>query len=124
MGGIGNYPNETDSRFISPTITLPQITDSKEIYLEFWQWFSYPNNRFSDDKGFVQIKEYFSETGKWSDWSTLGSTIKNTSSVWTLRKESLTIYSGKKVEIAFYHTVDDYYTSTGWYIDSVEISVP
>ena len=118
----GDYPNDTDSRLISPAITLPQISDHEEIYLEFWHWFSYLYNPFSDDKGYVQIKEYHSETGKWSDWTTLGSTIKNTSSVWTLRKEDLTKYSGKKIQIAFYHTVDDVYTSTGWYIDNIEIS--
>ncbi|MDR4505723.1 MAG: choice-of-anchor J domain-containing protein [Candidatus Scalindua sp.] len=120
----GNYPNNTDSRLISPAITLPSVADHEEIYLEFWHWFSYLNNPFSDDKGYVQIKVYYSETGKWSDWTTLGSTIKNTSSVWTLRKEDLTRYSGKKIQIAFYHRVDDVYTSTGWYIDNIEISGP
>jgi len=118
----GNYPNDSDSRLISPAITLPHISDNEEIYLEFWHWFSYLNNPFSDDKGYVQIKEYSGETGKWSDWTTIGSTIKNTSSVWTLRKDDLTKYSGKKIKIAFYHTVDDVYTSAGWYIDNIEIS--
>ncbi len=117
----GNHPNDTDSRFVSPSITLPNIADDEEIYLQFWHWFSYTNNAFSDDNGYVQIKKYNNDTGKWSSWTTIGSTIKNTSSVWTLRKDDLTKYSGKKIKIAFYHIVDDVYTSTGWYIDNIEI---
>ncbi len=120
----GNYPNDTDSRLISPAITLPQIADQGEIYLEFWHWFSYIFNPFSDDKGCVQIKEYSSNTQKWSDWTTIGSAVKHVSSVWTLRRDDLTKYSGKKIKLSFYHKVDGYYTSTGWYIDNIEISGP
>ncbi len=37
----GNYPSYTDSRLISPTITLENVSGAEEIHLRFWQWFAY-----------------------------------------------------------------------------------
>ncbi len=36
-----NYPSYTDSRLISPTITLENVSGAEEIHLRFWQWFAY-----------------------------------------------------------------------------------
>ena len=36
----GNYPGETDSRLISPSITLPGVSGDEELHLRFWHWFS------------------------------------------------------------------------------------
>lgn len=37
----GNYPNNTDSRLISPSIRLSQVSGDEEIHLRFWHWFSF-----------------------------------------------------------------------------------
>ena len=36
----GDYPGNTDSRLITPSITLPDVSGDEEIHLRFWHWFS------------------------------------------------------------------------------------
>ncbi|BBO84834.1 hypothetical protein DSCO28_54000 [Desulfosarcina ovata subsp. sediminis] len=121
----GNYPNYTDSRLISPTITLPTVSGSEEIHLRFWQWFSYYPYNWSDsqDYGQVQISTYDEATG-WSAWSAVNASdfIEDYSyEGWSLKSLELTAYAGQKVRIAFYHTSDEQDQGTGWYIDDVQI---
>ena len=111
----GNYPNNTDSRLISPSIQLPAVSGDEEIHLRFWHWFSY-----RDDQGYIQVSTYDESTGEWSSWETIGGTV-NSSSDWALSARELTNYAGQKVRIAFYHTADSYDTASGWYIDDIEI---
>ena len=114
----GNYPNNTDSRLISPSIQLPAVSGDEEIHLRFWHWFSY-----RDDQGYIQVSTYDESTGEWSSWETIGGTV-NSSSDWALSARELTNYAGQKVRIAFYHTADSYDTASGWYIDDVIITPP
>jgi hypothetical protein len=114
----GNYPQSTDSRMITPSIKLSNVSGDEELHLRFWQWFSYT----SDDAGYVQISVYDEELEEWSDWVTISNSIINSSPSWSLMNVELTDYAGKKVRIAFYHTADFPYESTGWYIDDVQIT--
>ena len=120
----GNYPGETDSRLISPSIDLPSVTGAEELHLRFWQWFSYA----AADSGQVQILVWDSVSGTWGSWANEGTAVVNTSG-WSLKDVDLTAYAGKRVRIGFYHTAfcdggfcnDE---STGWYIDDIIISTP
>jgi len=114
----GSYPTNTDSRLISPSITLSNVSGDEEIHLRFWQWFSYS----SGDAGYVQISVYDEGLEEWSAWVTIGNSIVNVSPVWSLMNVELTDYAGQKVRIAFRHTADNYNNSTGWYIDDVQIT--
>ena len=74
----GNYPDHTDSRLISPSVRLPEVTGDEEIHLRFWHWFAYSDG----DTGYVQIKVYDDAIGEWSAWTSIGNTIVNGSPVW------------------------------------------
>ncbi|GAB6162858.1 hypothetical protein JCM12298_20180 [Desulfothermus naphthae] len=118
----GKYDPNTDSRLITPSIYLPEITNAREeIHLRFWQWFSYA----ASDAGYVQISTYDQKTHKWSAWQTVSPAIGgNCGNYWTLMDVDLTNYAGKKIKIAFFHTADSFpfgEISTGWYIDDIKI---
>ena len=114
----GNYPPYTDSRLITPTITLPDESQVEEITLSFWQWFNYyPYGvSYSNDYATVQIS-----TDKGQTWTNVGNLIQNYSGGWSLNSIDLTAYAGQQVRIAFFHSEDPDYQSSGWYIDDVEI---
>ena len=118
----GNYPSTPDSRFVSPTINLPNVVDGEEILLRFQQYFNYHNA----DQGVVQIQTF--DGTAWSSWIAL-KTMISYSSMWHHARVDLTAYAGMLVRIGFYHE-DNYedtsgtwnnYTNPGWYIDDVEI---
>jgi hypothetical protein len=119
----GNYPPDTDSSLISPSIQLPAVSAGEEIHLRFWQWFSYAAN----DQGYVQVSVYNASTGLWENWQNVGSAIWQTSLYWSFTDRDLTQFAGQRIRIAFYHTASSAYPygeSTGWYIDDVEITLP
>jgi hypothetical protein len=110
----GNYLTYTDSRLISPEIQLPDIIDDEELHLRFWHWFSYTTN----DRAYVQIRVYNDE---WSNWTDIGRSISQESAVWSPMDIDLTAYAGQLVQIAFYHTADNPYNSSGWRIDDIRL---
>jgi len=119
----GNYPNNTNSRLISPSIDLTEVAGDEEIHLVFWQTFSYyPYGSTFQDWGQVQVSTY-DEGTVWSDWQDVGNRIQDSSPVWSLKSVDLTDYAGQQVRIAFYHTADIHggTTSSGWFVDDVEI---
>ena len=119
----GTYPPNADSRLISPSIQLPEVSGNEEIHLCFWHWFSYK----AYEKGYVQIKVWDETTGLWGDWVKVSGDIVNTSPIWSRMCVDLTTYAGQKVRIAFYHTASDPYPgapeSWGWYIDNIEVII-
>ena len=113
----GNYPPVTDSRLVSPTVTLPGLSGEEEIHVVFESWFSY-----GDDFGRVQISTWDGATGTWSDWQNVGQFIGiGSSPVWSLTGRDISAYEGETVRIAFYHTADTFGESAGWYVDDVVI---
>jgi len=114
----GSYPNSTDSRLISPSIRLPDVSGDEEIRLCFWHWFSFDRG----DAGYVQISVYDEVTAEWSAWDNIFGPISRYSAGWTRSPTTyLTAYEGQKVRIAFYHTADGSYTDAGWYIDDIKL---
>ncbi|MBW2663913.1 MAG: choice-of-anchor J domain-containing protein, partial [Deltaproteobacteria bacterium] len=81
----GNYPANTDSRLISPSINLPH---DEEIYLRFWHWFSYAGGGHCD-VGYIQVSVWDEGTGEWSNWTNIGNPVTD-SSPWSRRREDLT----------------------------------
>ncbi len=119
----GNYHGYRDSRLITPTVRLPDVTGMETLWLSFYQWWSYSDF----DSAWMQISTLDETTGDWSDWGDLpGTTISGVSRVWSLEEVELTAYAGLKVRIAFFHTANRQYNgaseSTGWYIDEVAIT--
>lgn len=134
-----NYPFATDSRLVSPIIEVPAKAQNELVLLEFWHWFSYWYAYWDDgcnagwggnDKGYVQVQSYNSNTLEWSGWSTL-LTISRYSGTWVPAQVDLSAYAGKRIRIGFYHTdaTEDtsscysthHYESTGWYVDSLRL---
>ena len=60
----GNYPAYTDSRLISPGVTLPTVSGDERVQLRFWQYFHY-----AEINGQVQISVW--NNGAWGSWQTL-----------------------------------------------------
>jgi hypothetical protein len=123
----GNYPFDTSSRLISPTILLPAVSGTDEIYLRFWHWFSYAANSIYVDRGEVQIQEYDEVNLKWPEvFTTISSIVSHTSAGWTVKGVDLTAFASKRVRIAFNHIPHpaSVAVSSGWYIDDIEITSP
>jgi len=115
----GDYLPNTDSRLMSPSIRLSEVSGDEEIYLRFWHWFSYAGR----DVGYVQISVYDETKEQWSSWETIIGDILGSSSIWTPIGVDLNKYAGQKIKIAFFHTAHEHYgESSGWYIDEVEIT--
>ena len=118
----GDYPSDTDSRLVSPSITLPDAAAGEEIYLRFWQCFSYAGGA-GCDFGRVQISVWDEGIGEWSSWGDIGNIIADYSP-WSKMGIDLTAYAGESVRIAFSHSAVGSYpcasSSTGWYIDDID----
>ena len=112
----GNYPPNTDSRLISPTVQLPSGGLASTL-LRYWQWFSFAGG----DIGAVQISVLDPVDG-WSDWTDIAGPFINVSVPWTKRTIDLAAYAGEKVRIAFFHSADaSFGESHGWFIDDVRL---
>ena len=112
----GNYPADTDSRLISPAVTLPTVGEEEQLQLRYRQWYSYAYR----DKGLVQIAKW--DGGKWGAWATiLTPNLADTGSTWSPVSADLTAYAGQTVKIAFYHTADSPSEGHGWYVDDVQV---
>lgn len=113
----GDYPSYTDSAIISPSIILPSVATGEEMYLRFWQWFSYATGGY----GYVAISVYNTTTGTWDDPDQVSGIIQDSSAVWSLtEKYPLAQFTGKKIKIYFQHNAWTPIAS-GWTIDNVEI---
>jgi len=109
----GNYPNNANTRLISPSITLPIPSGGETIQLKFWQWFIIENNL---DQGVLQISE---NSGAWETISSVEFDGENL--VWTQYVADLTSYAGSSIRLGFYFTSNPGFTFNGWYIDDISI---
>ena len=104
----GDYPNYTNSNFISPKFVVPSVEENPR--LRFWHYFSTPEIH---DSGVVKIY------GEDSVWTNISPHYYRQSGVWTYALLDLREYAGQEVKIAFYFYSNATYTSTGWYIDDI-----
>jgi 3',5'-cyclic AMP phosphodiesterase CpdA len=109
----GNYPNDAETRLISPTISLPTLSKKTDrIRLIFQNWYAM---EYRSDFGYVQIS-----TDGGSNWTTPDNSIYSGSwENWHYGVADLTSYAGKNVNIAFLFTSDSSSTDYGWYLDDV-----
>jgi hypothetical protein len=121
----GRYNPHADSRFISPSIRLPDISGDDEIHLRFYQWFAYSSNSNGVDGGQIEVSEYDEVGKKWSEFEQIGTQINYSSLAWSQKRVEITKYASKKIRFAFHHIVSDTYTGVdegpGWYIDDIKI---
>jgi hypothetical protein len=108
----GNYPNNVDSRLITPSFIVPTASSAT---LNFWSWFS-----FNNALGFVEIK-----SGT-NNWVTLSATNISTGSIvsssgWTNVSLNLTAYASQTVQVAFHFISGGINTAAGWYVDDVTV---
>jgi hypothetical protein len=119
----GTYGGDTDSRLISPPVTLAAVSGQEKVYLRFWEWFAYG----TWDAGYIEISVWDTATGTWSAWTTVDEGITDTSQIWSQRSVDLTAYAGATVRIAFYHTASRAgYTwipseGAGWFVDDIRL---
>ena len=113
----GNYPANTISRLIGPTVVLPTVSSAEELQLRFWQWFSYS----SGDSGQVQLSVWDPVGQAWGAWTAVGNSIVNISGGWSQMAIDLTAYAGETVRLGFLHSADNFSSSTGWYLDDIQL---
>ena len=111
----GNYPDNANTRLISPPVTLPNPSGGETIQLKFWHWFEIENNH---DQGYLQISE---NSGEWITISEVEFDGHGGTPVWTQYVADLTSYAGSSIRIGFYFTSNSGYTLEGWYIDDIRI---
>ena len=112
----GDYPDETDSRLISPALNLPAIGLNEVILLRFWQWYSYAYA----DRGSVDVSVW--NGSAWGGWEHVADPAPGSnSSDWSWVGVDLSVYAGKRVRLAFSHWSASSGASSGWYIDEVAI---
>ncbi len=103
----GNYPNNVDSRLISPPFEVP----ASGPVLSFWHWYS-----FNNAEGFVEI----STNG--INWNQVSPTYLNgsTGGAWTNVFLNLSSYAGQTVQAAF-RFGSGLNTAAGWYVDDITL---
>jgi hypothetical protein len=106
---VGNYPNNVDSRLISPLFIVPNSTSQA---LRFWHWYN-----FNNALGYVEIRV---GTGSWTQLSPTYINA-NTGGAWTNVSLDLSVYAGQTVQAAFHFTSGGIYTAPGWYVDDVSL---
>ena len=107
----GHFPDNSDSRFISPTIDLPADPVDGALWLRFWHAFRLEDS----DYGYVQI----SVDG--GDFVTISRQFNNNCSRWSPFILDLSEYAGQSVRLGFMHNEGGSYENYGWYIDDIEI---
>lgn len=107
----GNYPDNEDQRLSTPSISLPSISESESITLQFMEWFEIESGY---DYGYVEIS-----TDDGASWSTLST--RDGFSEWRETELDLTPYAGEDILLSFRFSSDYNINYAGWFIDDVEI---
>ena len=107
----GNYPNNVDTRLVSPAFTVPA---NNGPFLRFWQWIN-----FNNALGYVEIS-----INNGGTWNQLTPTYQNitTGGAWINTSLDLSSYAGQTAQVAFHFTSGGVYTAAGWYVDDVEVT--
>ena len=109
----GEYWDDAcSSRLISPYVVVPGSAQNPR--LTFWNWFSFS----SYDYGKVQYRVKNSES-----WLDLSANIVGTSSnIWSFVSIDLSALSGSEIQIGFLIYSEWPNTSSGWYLDEININ--
>ena len=110
----GDYPSTAFSRLISPSWVLPMPAEGASLRLHVSHWYSLS----SEDVGTLEISV---EEGPWVPLSEV--TIAGISSGWQeLVLSELDAYAEMDIRIGFLFNSQDASTSSGWYIDRIQIT--
>ena len=118
------YPLWTDSRLISPPVTLPAAPSGQSVLLDFWQWFQLGGGgccSFGPSSGDVEVSVW--NGSAWGGWTTVSGNFENASGGWSLCTEDLSAYAGQRIMIGF-HLNATGNSGAGWYIDDVTVVSP
>jgi hypothetical protein len=107
----GDYPDNADESLSTQSITLPSISESESITLQFMEWFEIESGY---DYGYVEVT-----TDDGANWSTLST--RDGSSEWRETELDLTPYAGEDILLSFRFSSDYNINYTGWFIDDVKI---
>ncbi len=110
----GNYPDNADSRLVSPAFVVPAASASPR--LRFWHWFAISTTAGYTDTGTVEVKPVGS-----NNWITVSSAYSGNSGGWTRPSIALSSYAEKTIQVAFHFTSTSSYNDPGWYVDDVSI---
>ncbi|MBX2821824.1 MAG: T9SS type A sorting domain-containing protein, partial [Rhodothermaceae bacterium] len=110
----GDYPSTATSRLVSPLLKLPAPSDAASLRLNVSHWYSLS----SEDIGEVQVSV---NNGPWVTLS--GATLAGISGDWQeLILPELNDFAELEIRIGFLFTAQDASSSSGWYIDRIQIS--
>lgn len=110
-----DYPANSNTRLISPPITLPDLDSGEKLRLKFWNWFLLNESVHGNDQGWVQV----SVDG--GEWENVFGPFSGISPVWTQVYVDLSSFAGSNIRIAFYLISNVFYNATGWFLDDVSI---
>jgi hypothetical protein len=118
----GKYPPYTDSRLISPTVTLPSVAAGETLQPRFWNWFSLG----SATSGQVEVSRWDPASAGWAAWEAIDVPVSGSSPSWSLKAVDVSAHAGERVRFAFNHITaspnsGDSYVRLGWYIDGVTL---
>ena len=112
----GLYPQEANSRLISPGIQLPSDTSlgNDKIRLQFDHWYNFN----SSDFGVVEIS---TDGVSWEPISDGGPFMGNSSGWQPVLVPDLTTYAGEEIFLSFLFVSTDQSVDDGWFIDNIEV---
>ena len=110
----GDYPNNSNDRLTSPSISLEAYSSGDLITLSFYHWYYLEsccddaNLRISTDSGM--------------SWETIV-TFTGNASDWISYEMDLSSFAGQTIMLDFQLTSDSSGTYKGWYVDDIQITV-
>lgn len=110
----GNYANNANTLLISPPVRLDSLPCLPS--LRFWQ--SYSTESCCDR---VSVLVASLGGSGWGGWTTISGPFSGTSVEWTQQVIELIAYAGQTVRFGFLLTSDYSTTSSGLYIDDVQV---
>ncbi len=103
----GGYPNQVNSRLVSPEFTVPAAAEFPRF--RFWQWY---HTAFNTHFGEVEIR---ADGGPWQPVP--AQRVSSLNRGWSQSLLDLRPYAGQAVQIAFRFVSTTGSTTAGWYID-------
>ncbi|MFN0214670.1 MAG: choice-of-anchor J domain-containing protein, partial [Saprospiraceae bacterium] len=109
----GKYPDNANTRLLSPAIPLPALTGNERVQLSFYHYFdTWSTNDYCD----VEVS---ANGGAWVKLNP--ESFKYQSGGWTHYLVDLSAYGNQTVQIAFHFVSDNGTANAGWYVDKVSI---
>ena len=116
----GNYSQLSDTRLVSPRITLREIIPGERVRLTFWHWFS---TQHGVDVGAIDVSDDNGSTF----YQVSPNVYEGESLTWTKACVDVSEYAGTTIRLGFHFLSDDDwpsgYVGPGWYVDDVSVEI-